>query len=499
MNYNPLKYGLVSQRIHKPFTFVIFGASGDLTRVKIIPALFSLFKAGYFTDMKIVGFARRPWTDDEFRSHVIDMISQLPGIVSNDPDIGRFTERVFYISSDFDAPAGYSQIAERFAEPRNRVFYLATPPSYNKAIIAQLEKASLSRESSGFARVIAEKPFGDDLESARELNHVLLASFAESQVFRIDHYLGKEAVQNLFVLRFANSLFEPVWNCEFIDHVQITVAEKVGIGTRGNIYESLGALKDVIQNHVLQLLSVVAMEQPRSLKSDDVRDEKLAVLKALLPFTGERLETDVALGQYTSGIIDGETVAGYRDEDNTSESSDIETYAALTAFIDTPRWEGVPFFLRTGKRLAKKLTEISIRFKPPATNLFSEWLLPPDAANTLTIRVQPDEGVFALFNSKVPGFSQSLSPVKMNFSYGSSFGAALPEAYERLLLDAIAGDSTLYMRNDEIEAAWHFTDSLVSALQREKKRIISFYTSGSQGPEEAKKLTSAYGARWRKL
>ncbi len=494
---NPLRFGLQTQRIHRPFTLVVFGASGDLTRTKIVPALFSLFKSGYIADMRLVGFARREWSDAEFRARVAEMIGS--GQDAGDPVIRRFTERVFYVGSDFDDDAGYEAIRDRFGEPRNRLFYLATPPSHNKAIIERLDKAGLCRETSGFARIIAEKPFGNDLATAKDLNKTLLRAFSESQVYRIDHYLGKEAVQNILVLRFANSIFEPVWNCEHIDHVQITVAEKSGIGTRGNFYERLGAMRDVVQNHVLQMLSVTAMEKPRSLEPDAVRDEKLAVLKALLPFTGDRLDTDVVLGQYASGITDGKAVRGYREEENTDPSSETETYAALTAFIDSPRWEGVPFFLRTGKRLAKKLTEISIRFKSPGKDIFSEWLLPQDVANTLTIRVQPDESVVALFNSKVPGFSQEISPVKMNFSYGSSFGAALPEAYERLLLDAIAGDSTLYMRNDEIEASWEFIDSLVNGIRGRGKKRIAFYPAGSQGPQEAKKLTSAYGARWRNL
>jgi glucose-6-phosphate 1-dehydrogenase len=504
MSENPLRSGLGISREPDPFTLVIFGASGDLTRRKLIPALYALFTGGYLINFRIVGFARRKWSDADFRTQVAEMIAA--GAESGADMEAAFLERIFYVSSSFADDAGYREVAARHRVNANMLYYLATPPTAYEEIIRGLGKAGLAAppgadalagEKQGFARLIIEKPFGADLTSAQNLNRSLDAVFREEQIYRIDHYLGKETVQNLLVFRFGNGVFEPVWNNRYVDHLQITMAETVGVGTRGAYYEQAGALRDIVQNHLLQLLCLAAMEPPNDLAPDSIRNEKLKVLKAVQPVPPERILTDTVRGQYLRGIIAGEKVPGYREEPGVSPDSRTETYVGLKLAIDNWRWAGVPFYLRAGKRLARRLTEIVVQFKHPPHLLFEGLRSAFSLPNQLVVRIQPDEGVMLSVNAKIPGFSSDMRPVHMDFAYGAHFGAESPEAYERLLLDAMLGDSTLYTRWDETETAWRLMEGVLDGWAEQKQ--LSFYPAGSSGPEEARKLFERIDRRWRKL
>ena len=505
MDENPLLFGLDLAREPAPFTIVIFGASGDLTRRKLIPALFSLFRHGFIVNFKIAGFSRRNWSDEKFREEISAILEQTYRDRLNQELKEAFLHKISYISSPFEAGEGYRRIKENYSEPANKIYYLATPPSEYEVIIDQLGEAGLARPQAAgsnracFTRLIIEKPFGRDLESARALNRKLASVFKEEQVYRIDHYLGKETVQNVMVFRFGNCVFEPIWNNRYIDHVQITMAETLGVGSRGGYYEKAGALKDIVQNHLLQLLCLVAMEPPNDLDPDSIRNEKVKVLKSIRPVTEERIRSETSRGQYLAGIIDGKKVAAYREEPGVSEDSVTETFVALRLALDSWRWAGVPFFLRTGKRLARRTTEISIRLKRPPHLLFEGSEISSSLANTLIMRIQPNEGMMLNFNSKIPGFTTEMRPVNMDFSYGSSFGDEPPEAYERLLIDAMLGDSTLYTRSDEIEAAWSYITGILSAWAESEGDGLFFYPAGSSGPEEAKNLLNGPEQRWRKL
>lgn len=496
MSENPLRYGLGISREPDPFTLVIFGASGDLTRRKLIPALFSLFSDGYLINFRIVGFARRNWSDTDFRSRAAEAIGETgPG--AGEDMKAAFLKRIFYISSSFEDKAGYQQIVRRHRSNANMLYYLATPPSSYEGIIRSLGAKGLAGREKGFTRLIIEKPFGSDLASARALNRVLATVFNEEQIYRIDHYLGKETVQNMLVFRFGNGVFEPVWNSRYVDHVQITMAETAGVGTRGAYYEQAGALRDIVQNHLLQLLCLVAMEPPNDLAPDSIRDEKLKVLRAVQPIRPERILTDTVRGQYLRGIIAGEKVPGYREEAGVSPDSRTETYAALKLAIDSWRWSGVPFYLRTGKRLARRVTEIVVQFKHPPHLLFEGLRSSFSAANRLVIRIQPEEGIMLSVNAKTPGFTSNMRPVHMDFSYGAHFGLESPEAYERLLLDAMLGDTTLYTRWDETETAWRLSGGILDGWAQQE--AVGFYPAGSSGPEEARALFERTDQRWRKL
>ncbi len=499
---NPLRYGLRIADEPEPVTLVIFGATGDLTRKKLIPALFSLFANGNISNFKVVGFARRGWSEDYFRDYVLKIINE--SVLSKAPESLKreFLGKCFYISSTFESEKGYQSIKEIFPLPKNRVFYLATPPVAYEKIITRLGETGLSDEGESkkfFSRIIVEKPFGNDLDSAKRLNSILNRYFKESQIFRIDHYLGKETVQNIMVLRFGNGIFEPIWNNRYVDHVQITVAEKEGIGTRGNYYDKSGALRDIVQNHMMQLLSLVAMEPPIDLRPDTIRDEKVKVLESIKPIPFELLTRETVRGQYSRGIVDGEEVPGYREEENVSPDSTTETFVALRVFLDSWRWAGVPFYLRTGKRMSRRITEIAIQFKNPPHILFREQSLSNTIPNSLVMRIQPDEAVTISINSKIPGYTLEMRPVNMSFRYGSTFGEDPPEAYERLLLDVMNGDSTLYTRRDEIEASWRFITEILEGWGKLGERELPQYRAGSSGPDEAKKLLSLEGRRWRKL
>jgi glucose-6-phosphate 1-dehydrogenase len=453
MQENPLLSGLGLPREPRPLTLVIFGASGDLTQRKLIPALFSLFLKGSIPGVRIVGFARREWDTAGFRSLVRGWLDG-DDVPTADAEVkDSFVSGLGFIRSSFESSEGYEEIKRSYPQPANRVFYLATPPDAYQTIIEQIWSAGLADQTKGFARIIVEKPLGRDLQSARALNDRIAHAFPEEQTYRIDHYLGKETVQNIMVMRFGNGIFEPVWSNRYVDHVQITMAETLGVGSRGRYYESAGALRDMMQNHMLQLLCLVAMEPPVDLNPDSIHNEKVKVLKSLATIGADTVGTETVRGQYVHGIVDGAEAPGYREEPGVAALSDIETFAALRVSLQSWRWAGVPFLLRTGKRLSRRTTEISIHFKRPPILLFADGEPAATPPNILTFRIQPQEGITMSFNSKIPGPTTQMRTVNMDFSYGSAFGEDLPEAYERLLLDAMLGDSTLYMRKDEVDSA----------------------------------------------
>jgi glucose-6-phosphate 1-dehydrogenase len=487
---------------------VIFGATGDLTHRKLLPALYNLaleqpLPAGF----SVIGFARRPYTDEVFRKQALDSINQFSRQKPVNPQVWEnFEAGIYYLQSDFNDPKGYARLADKLNEldktrgtSGNRIFYLSTPPSQYPEIIQQLGAAGLNRSRKGWTRVIIEKPFGHDLASAKELNRQVAKVFREEQVYRIDHYLGKETVQNILVFRFANGIFEPIWNRRYVDHVQITVAENIGLEGRATYYEESGAIRDMVQNHVLQLLTLVAMEPPVAFDANAVRDEKVKVLHALQPLLGQEVLTNTIRAQYGPGWTHGEKVRGYREEPGVSPVSTTDTFVAMKVSIDSWRWAGVPFYLRTGKHLPKRVTEIAIQFKQPPLMLFKK----SDAhgqvePNILTLRIQPDEGISLKFGSKVPGSEMQIRSVNMDFFYGSSFVREQPEAYERLLLDCMLGDSTLFTRHDEVETAWNFVQGILDVWQAEAVESIPTYEPGTWGPQGADEFVWRDGRRWRR-
>jgi glucose-6-phosphate 1-dehydrogenase len=448
---------------------IIFGASGDLTRRKLMPALSRLWSGGFLPDTTtITGFARSDMDDEQFRAQM-----------AVDGADGEFLSRLSYHRGDYSSTADFAALGES----DDRLFYLSTPPAAYEPVIRNLGETGLAGADS---RIVVEKPFGSDLRSARELNSLVRSVFDEGRVFRIDHYLGKETVQNIMVLRFANSIFEHSWSHEYIDHVQITVAESLDVGTRGGYYDGSGAIRDMVQNHMMHLLALVAMEPPVSLDADAVRNEKLKVLQALRPIPPECAANGVVRAQY----------AGYRQTEGVAADSNTETFSAFRAFVDNWRWEGVPFYLRTGKCLARRATEISIHFHDVPRVLFNRPPADPLPRNVLVIRVQPEEGIALEFQAKVPGAGMEIRPLNMDFSYREAFGGDPPEAYERLLLDAIAGDPTLFTRGDEVEAAWQFVDPVIEGCAQCDQCILQ-YEPGTWGPAEADALIQADGRAWR--
>jgi len=505
MQRNPFRDGMPKERIADPCTMVIFGATGDLTRRKLVPALYNLARdrllpAGF----AVVGFARRDWDDTRFREEMLAGVNEHSRSRPVDRELWDDFARGFsYCRGEFGDAAAYERLAqtlERVDEERgtrgNHLLYLATPPDHYDEVIAALGRAGLSRAAGGaWSRIIIEKPFGHDLASARELNRKALSVFSEEQVYRIDHYLGKETVQNILVMRFANGIFEPLWNQKYIDHVQITVAEDLGIEGRGAYYDDSGALRDMVQNHMMQLLCLTAMEPPIAFAADEVRNEKVKVLHAVRPIGEGAIDRDVVRGQYAAGIASGRKVPAYLEEKGVRPASTTSTYVAIRLFIDNWRWAGVPFYLRTGKRLPKRVTEIAIQFKDVPYLLFSDRSAGAIQANVLALRIQPDEGISLTMTSKVPGTMITLRPVVMDFRYGTSFGAEPPEAYERLLLDAVIGDSTLFTRRDEVEAAWQFVNGILDAWNGPSAPPLHPYEAGSWGPSAANALIE----RWRRL
>ncbi len=503
---NPLRAGLDAEREPEPCVVVIFGASGDLARRKLLPALYALgLEHRLPVGLTVLGVARRPGSDEEFRRQMREAVAAhgrtgAPNPVEWEP----VAAGLFYYALDYQDPGAYAGLAAHLAKldaqrgtRGNYLFYLATPPSVFPDVVTQLGAAGLARSQAGYRRIVIEKPIGHDLASARALNGVIAESFDESRVYRIDHYLGKETVQNLLVFRFANGIFEPLWNRAHVDHVQITVAESLGVEGRGAYYEEAGALRDMVQNHLLQLLCVVAMEPPATFAADHVRDEKTKVLRALRPIRPDDVERVAVRGQYDRGAIMGKPVSGYREEPGVAPASTTETYAAVRLGLDNWRWAGVPFYLRSGKRLTRRLTEIAIQFRRPPQLLFGphvEELSP----NSLVLRIQPDEGIALRFAAKLPVQEFQLRPVTMDFRYGTSFGMAAPEAYERLLLDAMRGDPTLFARADWVEAAWEVVAPIQAAWAAGPPKLAT-YEAGSAGPREADELIEREGRRWRRL
>jgi glucose-6-phosphate 1-dehydrogenase len=505
---NPLREGLRLQRSAEPCTVVIFGASGDLTRRKLVPALYSLARQSLLgTGFSVVGTARTPMSHEDFRTAMHKGLSDFGEDGPPDQSVwSSFAAGLFYVSTDPERPQSYEALGEllqRIDRERgtagNRLYYLSTPPAQYGQISRLLAGHGLHR-SEGWTRIVVEKPFGRDLVTARALNAEILEAFGEEQIYRIDHYLGKETVQNILVLRFANAIFEPLWNRSHIDHVQITAAESIGVEGRGGYYEGSGAFRDMIQNHMLQLLALVAMEPPVALEAGAVRDEKTKLIRAVRDFSAEAAARGSVRGQYTEGSVGGRSVIGYREEKNVSPSSEIETYAAARFTIDNWRWADVPFYLRSGKRLPKRVTEVAIQFRRAPHQLFargSARAAEEVEPNTLVLRIQPDEGTALKFSAKLPGQSIVIRPVNMEFQYGTSFGKRSPEAYERLLLDAMLGDSTLYARGDMVEESWALVMPILEAWERNQTPLAT-YAAGTWGPKEADALLERDVRRWRR-
>jgi len=492
-------------RTPEPIVVVIFGASGDLTKRKLLPALFHLEQAGLLPEQfSIVGVARRA-LEDSFAADMKDGILKFGGVEEGAEHLDEFIAKVKYHAMNFDDAAGYDQlkallekIDQENGTKGNRLFYLATAPEYFADIIDHLGDKGMAKPSKGAARAIIEKPFGHDLESARELNDNINKVFDESQIFRIDHYLGKETVQNVLVFRFANGIFEPLWNRNYIDHVEITAAESIGIEGRGPFYEKAGALRDVVQNHVMELLSFVAMEPPVSFEADAVRGEKVKVWKAIKPIPIE----DTVRGQYGPGTSGKDAVKGYREEDRVDPESVTETFAAVKLEIENWRWAGVPFYIRAGKRMAKRTTEVTVVFKQPPMRLFNvSGAGPCDDIhpNLITMRIQPDEGISLRFGAKVPSTGMSVCPVIMDFNYASAFGSSSANGYERLLLDAMLGDATLFAHRDGVEATWALYTPVLDAWLASPQKDFPNYESGSWGPEASNELLRRDGREWQKM
>jgi len=490
-----------------PVALVIFGGGGDLAHRKLLPALYNLHLDALLPPRTaIVGVGRPTISDDQYREFAKDGIVHFSRRPIDDAAWRIFAESLFFVGGALEDPAMFAALGSRLdiveherGLPGNRIYYLAVPPPMFAPITDQLAHARFVAPSSAeqFSRLIVEKPIGRDLASAQAINDAIAKVFEERQIYRIDHYLGKETVQNILVLRFANSIFEPLFNQKYVDHVQITVAEEEGVGTRASYYEQAGALRDMVQNHMLQLLALVGMEPPRSLDADAVRNEKLELIQSLQAIHEDALDAQVVRAQYTSGFVLGKPVSGYRDEPKVNKASRTETFVALQMYIDNWRWAGVPFFLRTGKRLPKRASEISVQLKEVPPILFNSDRSAALDPNVLAIRIQPDEGFALGINSKIPGPRVRVYPVKMDFRYSSTFGATSPEAYERLLLDVMAGDQTLFMRRDAVETAWRWVKPILERWDERSNEPLPTYAAGEWGPPEADRLIEATGRQWR--
>jgi glucose-6-phosphate 1-dehydrogenase len=494
---NPLRAGLPSDRITDPCSAVFFGASGDLFKRMLLPAIYSMRLRGTLpTDFALVGFARSPYDDAGFREYCRQQLELfMPGDQKpQGPIWDDFAAQISYMAADFKDSRHFTALTERLAKnddefgtSGNHLFYLATPPSVFPEIVEHLKRSGLDKSAKGWTRIVVEKPFGTNLESARALQRAISAVFPEDEIYRIDHYLGKEPVQDIIALRFANTIFEPIWNRNYVQNIQITSAESIGVEERGGYYDHAGALRDMIQNHVLNLLALVAMEAPISSDADDIRSEKYKVFSAIAPPTHSAVGSMTARGQYGPGVIDGKPVRGYRQEEDVAPDSNTETFAATKLYVENWRWAGVPFFLRSGKRLPRKVSEIAVTFKPIPHRFYGDSTdrIEP---NVLVIKIEPDEGVSMRFEAKVPGPKEHVRSVYMDFSYGTGFGVQSPPAYERLIGDAIVGDQTLFTRWDAVERAWEIVTPILEVWQNTKDFSFPNYAAGSQGPESATSL-----------
>jgi glucose-6-phosphate 1-dehydrogenase len=511
-NTNPLRAGLQLDRVPAPCVMVIFGVTGDLTARKLMPSLYDLAVGHPLPEgFSIVGVSHRDWSDETFRSEMKEAVKRGARTPVTDEAWDLFAKGLYYVRGEFDNESVYTNLKERLQavdqERRaqgNRLFYLATSPSFYGPIIKHLGDAGLAKRQDiyydrpdSWNRIVVEKPFGRDVESARALNAEIGAVFSERQIYRIDHYLGKETVQNVLAFRFANTLFEPVWNRQYVDHVQITVAESLGSEGRGGYYDDAGALRDMVQSHILQLLAVIAMEPPALFNGNALRDEKVKLLRAVVPPSGEEVNFKTVRGQYEAGFIEGRAASAYRDEKGVKPNSRTETFVALELGIDNWRWAGVPFYLRTGKRLPRRVTEIAIEFKQVPHLMFQRIGDLDLSPNVITMRIQPDEGIALKFAAKVPGPTTQLRPVRMDFLYGASFGQAGPDAYERLLLDAMLGDPTLFARRDEVETAWSLMQPVLDAWEDLPVPVYP-YESGTWGPGKADSLLRRDNREWRR-
>jgi len=482
---------------------VIFGVTGDLTSRKLIPAIYELYKSDRIpADLYIIGFARRDWDDSYLKEIFYESIKS--GSTNNqnnknEEDFSKLFNNSKYIQSTFDDLNGYQVLKEYLSKNniKNVLYYLATPPESYEVIIELIGNSELAHHVPGWTRIVIEKPYGQDLETAKNLEKLVHKVFDEKQIYRIDHYLGKETVQNILVLRFANGIFEPLWNHQYVDHVQITVAETVGVGTRAGYYENSGVIRDMFQNHLMQLLALTAMEAPVGFTADCVRDEKVKVLRALRPYDAKGVLENTFRAQYTSGYLNGERVIGYKDENGVARDSITETFLAARVFVDNWRWSGVPFYLRSGKRLPKRMTEIAIQFKQIPLSLFNWHNMAGDAPNVLVMKLQPDEGVTLTFGAKMPGHVNQISPVEMNFDYEESFDIQIPEAYVRLIQDALYGDATLFTRSDEVISQWGYINRIIDGWDQDNRKNLPVYEAGTWGPPGVDFFIRGDNRHWR--
>ena len=495
------KGSISNSQSSSPIAFIIFGVTGDLTRRKLVPALYQVVKENLFKDpIHLIGFARRPWGTEKMKANLAEGLEEFARNKPVDQQVAReLLDQAIYFESDFEEEQGYFDIKKLIYEKQYKkvIFYLATPPSAYESIIKNLSVCSQYSNDVEWMRIVVEKPFGVDLQSAKTLEKTLHDCFHEEQIYRIDHYLGKETVQNILVLRFANGIFEPLWNKQYVDHVQITAAETVGVGSRAGYFDESGVVRDMFANHMLQLLTLTAMEAPYAFNAFSVRDEKMKVLRSLRPMIGADAIQNTIRAQYTAAMIGETRVNAYLQEERVAPKSTTETFLAAKVFVDNWRWANVPFYLRSGKRLPKRMTEIAIHFKQVPLSLFNWKNMAGDAPNVLTLRLQPDEGINLSISAKQPGPMNEISPVSMDFCYEEAFGSSPPEAYERLLLDCLQGDQTLFTRNDEVIEQWRYVTEIIDAWKAKPVESLPQYISGTWGPPEANAFIARDGRTWR--